>query len=61
MVVYHNPRMKNTAGKNSARIRFIILRYDDGKKVEIKKDTIGLPYSQDIRDRKVNRIDVYLG
>lgn len=61
IVIYHNPRMKNTAGINSVRARFIVLRYEDGRKIEIKKDKIGLPYAQDIRDRKVERIDIYLG
>lgn len=61
LIVYHNPRMKNTAGRNSVRTRFIVIRYDDGRKAEVRKDTIGLPYSQDIRDRKVKKIDIYLG
>ena len=61
IVVYHNPKMKNAAGKKSVRTRFIILKYDDGRKVEIKKDTIDWPYSGDIRNRKVSRIDIYLG
>ncbi len=61
MVVYHNPRTKNTVGKNCVRTRFIVIRYDSGKKVEVKKDIIPEPYSRDIRDRKVKRIDVYLG
>ncbi len=61
LVVYHNPRMKNTAGKKSVRTRFIVLKYGDGKKVEIKKNIIDWPYSGDIRDRKVSRIDIYLG
>ncbi|MBU4342500.1 MAG: hypothetical protein KJ902_05405 [Candidatus Omnitrophica bacterium] len=61
LVVYHNPRRKNTAGRGSARTRFMVLRYEGRKKVEIKSDTIGMPYSQDIRDRKVKRIDIYLG
>jgi len=61
MVVYHNPRMKNTVGRNSVRTRFIIIRYDDGRKVEVKKDVISRPYARDIRDRKVKRIDIYLG
>jgi len=60
-VVYHNPRMKNTSGKNSVKTRFMVLRYDNGKKLEIKKDIIELPYSKDVRDRKVKRIDIYLG
>ncbi|MFH1853905.1 MAG: cellobiose phosphorylase [Candidatus Omnitrophota bacterium] len=61
IVVYHNPRMKNTAGRNSVRTRLIILKYDNGKKIEIKRDLIELPYSQEVRDRKIERIDIYLG
>ena len=60
-VIYHNPRLKNTAGSNPVKTRFIVIRYDSGKKVEIKKDIIDPPYSQDIRDKKVSRIDIYLG
>ncbi|MFC1620828.1 cellobiose phosphorylase [Candidatus Omnitrophota bacterium] len=60
-VVYHNPRRKNTAGANSVKIRFIIIKYDSGKKVEVKKGIIDAPYAQNIRDRKVERIDIYLG
>lgn len=61
VVTYHNPRMKNTAGRDSVRTRFIIIKYDDGKKVEVKKDIIGPPYARDIRDGKVRAIDIYLG
>ena len=53
--------MKNTAGRNSVRTRFIVIRYDDGRKIEVKKDVIGSPYAEEIRDRKVKRIDIYLG
>ena len=60
-VTYHNPRMKNTAGKNSVKTRFIVLRYDDGRKIEIKKDIIGPIYAEDIRKRRVEKIDIYLG
>ncbi len=61
MVIYHNPRMKNTVGANAVKTRFIILKYEDGRKVEVKRSTIGSPYARDIRDRKVKRIDIYLG
>ncbi|MFC1624456.1 hypothetical protein ACFL28_04010 [Candidatus Omnitrophota bacterium] len=59
-VVYHNPRLKHTVGRDSVKTRFIVIRFNDGRKVEIKKDTITLPYSQDIRNRSVKRIDIYL-
>lgn len=61
LVVYHNPEMKDTAGKNSVTVNSSTLEYNDGRKVDIQEDIIGPPYSQDIRDRKVKRIDIYLG
>ncbi|MFH1478306.1 MAG: hypothetical protein ABIG92_00840 [Candidatus Omnitrophota bacterium] len=60
-VTYYNPRMKDTVGKDSVKTRFMVLRYNDGKKVEIKKDIIEWPYSKDVRDRLVKSIDIYLG
>jgi hypothetical protein len=60
LVVYHNPKMKNTAGKNSVKPDSITLEYDDGRKTDIQQNTIGQPYSLDIRNRKVKRIDIYL-
>jgi len=60
IVVYHNPKMKDTAGKSSVAPSSITLEYEDGRKIDIQKDTIPQPYSLDIRDRKVQRIDIYL-
>ncbi|MBU1912458.1 MAG: cellobiose phosphorylase, partial [Candidatus Omnitrophica bacterium] len=60
LVVYHNPKMKDTAGKSSAKAVSITIEYDDGRKVDIQKDTIGQPYSSDIRHGKVKRIDIHL-
>ncbi len=60
-VVYHNPRLKNTAGSDSVNPRFMTLRYKDGQKAELKRNTIPHPYSRDIREGKVDRIDIYLG
>ena len=60
LVVYHNPKMKDTAGKKPVKVSSITLEYDDGRKIDIQKDTIAPPYSSDIRDRKAKRIDIYL-
>ncbi|MFA5388182.1 MAG: hypothetical protein WC312_00305 [Candidatus Omnitrophota bacterium] len=60
LVVYHNPEMKNTAGKNSARITSMTLEYDDGRKIDIQGDIINPPYALDIRTRKIKRIDAHL-
>ena len=53
--------MKDTVGQGSVKVSSVSLEYEDGRKVDIQKDVIGQPYSSDIRDRKVKRIDVYLG
>jgi len=60
LVVYHNPEMKDTAGKNPAKIDSITLEYEDGRKIDIQDSIIGPPHSADIRERKVKRIDIYL-
>ena len=60
LVVYHNPNMKDTAGEKPAKVSSMILEYDDGRKICIDKDTIPSPYSKDIRDRKIKRIDISL-
>jgi len=60
LIVYHNPKMKDTVGKSSVKVGSITIEYDDGRKIDVQKDIIGQPYSLDIRDRKVKRIDIYL-
>ncbi|MCX5692428.1 MAG: hypothetical protein NTX47_01900 [Candidatus Omnitrophica bacterium] len=60
LVVYHNPKMKDTVGKNSVKVNSIVLEYNDGRKIDIQKDIIGQPYSLDVRNRKVRRIDINL-
>ena len=60
LVVYHNTKMKDTVGKDSVKVDSIVLEYDDGRKIDIQKDIIGLPYSLDVRNRKIRRIDINL-
>ncbi|MDO8602854.1 MAG: hypothetical protein Q7O04_03280 [Candidatus Omnitrophota bacterium] len=60
LIVYHNPMMKDTVGKSSARACSMTIEYDDGRKVDIQQGIIGSPYASDIRDRKVKRIDINL-
>jgi len=60
LVVYHNPKMRDTAGKDSVKINSITLEYDDGRKIDMQKDIIGPPYSFNARDGKIKRIDAYL-
>lgn len=61
LVVYHNPKMKDTAGKDAVRPVSIVIEYPDGKKIDITSGIIPPPCSEDIRSRKVSRIDIRLG
>ncbi|MDZ5472291.1 cellobiose phosphorylase [Bacillus sp. 31A1R] len=58
-VTYHNPSGKNTFGPRGASTRKYVLQVD-GSKVEIDGPWIQAPYAKDIRDGKIERIDVYL-
>lgn len=59
-VVYHNPKGRNTYGKNKAKIGQIKLTYDGNKDgVLINSGVIPEPFSHDVRNRKVERLDVY--
>jgi hypothetical protein len=59
-LTYHNPKRKNTFGKNSVKPKRIIFNDKDGNPVEILSDTIPSPYAQQIRLRLISQIDVYL-
>jgi hypothetical protein len=58
-VTYHNPKKKNTFGKNAAKISKIIIQ---GKDVfaEFDSSVIPSPYAQAIRSRQIKKIDIYL-
>ncbi|MBN1898198.1 MAG: hypothetical protein JW827_05435 [Spirochaetes bacterium] len=60
VVLYHNPDRKDTFGNQAAVIRTIKLTYHNNKVIELKSDIIPLPYSQEIREGKVKRIDLIL-
>ena len=60
LVVYHNPRRKNTFGKNKSSVKGMHLVYPDKKMVIVNSESLSGPYAQDVRDRKIERIDVFL-
>jgi len=60
-VVYHNPKRKNTFGKDGVRPTKIIFNDKDGNPVELTSDIIPSPYAQQIRSRQISRIDVHFG
>lgn len=60
LVVYHNAQRLDLGNLGSTRIPKIILTYTQAQPlVVITEATIPSPYAQDIRDHKVERIDVY--
>jgi len=60
-VTYHNPKKKNTFGKNAVTPKEIILNDKDGNPVKINQDVIPSPYAQQIRSRQIKQIDIFLG
>ena len=60
LVVYHNPRRKNTFGRNGASVGKIILHYPNRKHpVELSSAITG-SYAEDVRNHDVERIDIFL-
>ena len=60
MVTYHNPKMKDTFGKDDVRTQKIVLTYPNRKIVEIDGGVLNETYAKVVRDGLVDRIDVYL-
>ena len=58
-VTYHNPKRKNTFGKNCVVISRIIL-FENDQPVEINSATLSAPYAQKIRSRQIKQIDIFL-
>jgi len=58
-VIYHNPKRKNTFGKNCAKVFKITLSEND-KLIDLSSATIPAPYAEKIRSRQINKIDIYL-
>ncbi|MCK9572674.1 MAG: cellobiose phosphorylase, partial [Candidatus Omnitrophica bacterium] len=58
-VTYHNPKKKDTYGKNAAKITKIILT-EKNKTKEFGSSTVPFPYAEKVRSRQVEKIDIYL-
>ncbi len=62
LIVYHNPKRKDTFGKNAVRAQKIILSYSEkSAPVTLQSTVISAPYSYDLRDHKIHRVDIELG
>jgi len=59
LAVYHNPNRKDTYGRNAAKIERIEI-HRDGRVINIDGGVITLPYSKEIREGKIDRLDIYL-
>jgi len=59
-VVYHNPKLKDTFGKNRVSVTVIKFTDKDGNLVTIQGNTIPTPYAEQIRLRQIIRIDAEL-
>jgi hypothetical protein len=59
-VTYHNPDKQNTYHDNVS-IQKIILNIEDQDNVEIWGNTIPSTFAKNIREGKVNKIDLYIG
>ncbi|MBF0569663.1 MAG: hypothetical protein HQL18_02675 [Candidatus Omnitrophica bacterium] len=61
LVVYHNSSRRDTFGVKAAAVKRAVLQYAGVKKTqEIAGAIIPAPFAGDVRDGKVERIDIYL-
>ena len=60
LVVYHNKKLKNTFGKNAAKVKEIIIKPKKGKSIILKSSHIPAPYSYELRHGKISQIDIIL-
>jgi hypothetical protein len=59
-VTYHNPKRKDTFGKNAAKPKKIILIENNENPLEFASDTIPAPYAEQIRSLQIKRIEIFL-
>jgi len=61
LVVYHNPKRKDTYGKNKANISRIIVKPVNKRELILNAPHIPDPISRQVRDGKIEKIDIFLG
>lgn len=61
LVTYHNPKRKNTYGKDSVKPELIILKAKGKSAIEINGGVVPSKYAASVRLGKFNRIDIHLG
>ncbi len=61
IIVYHNPKRRNTYGDNGVNIKKMSLTYFNEYFEEIEDDVLREPFSYDVRNGKIKKIDITLG
>ena len=59
LVVYHNPKRKDTYGKNKANILRIIVRPFNKREIILTAPHIPDPISRQVRDGQIEKIDIF--
>jgi hypothetical protein len=60
LVVYHNEERKDTFGDSAAAVISYKLSYHDGKQEMLSGDVLDTPFALDVREGRVDRIEVVL-
>lgn len=60
-ITYNNPNRKDTFGENCVGVRQYKVRYRNGKVFTINSTQLGEPFSIDLREGKIEKIDALLG
>jgi len=60
LVVYHNEERKDTFGDSAATVISYKLSYHDGKQEMLSGDVLDTPFALDVREGRVDRIEVVL-
>ena len=61
LVVYHNKKRRNTFGKNGVKIKQIQINPVKGKSVVLKTPYLPEPFSHQLRQGDIKRLDIILG
>ena len=60
LVIYHNKKRMNTFGKNCVKVASATIKYFDGRVFDVSSDVFDTQFALDIRNKKVERIDISL-
>ncbi|MEE8359512.1 MAG: hypothetical protein V3S04_01135 [Candidatus Omnitrophota bacterium] len=61
LVTYHNPKRKNTYGKNSVKPEWIILKSNGKRDIEISGGVVPHKYARLMREGRFSQIEIHLG